>query len=209
MEENKEEENIKQETPPQQEEKKTAPTDKKHNSLFGPEPESFNESQEPFMQIKTRSIVPLLSKEDNSKCFLCSKSPSYWVCVNNGIFLCGPCASDNRTYGSRISKIRFLLLDDLNEFQVELLKISGNKRLKDLLNKYKINIEKEDKLVLFGNRLLEYYRNFLYNSVLGLKLPEPPKSRDARKILENFKDNPRPEVETLPKKEEITQNKLT
>lgn len=158
---------------------------------------SYKESNESFMQIMTREIMSCLEDKENQKCFDCNESPANWVCVNNSIFLCGKCAGKHRGYGPIISNLKFLMLDQLNEFQIEILKTGGNKRLKDLLIKYKIDINKCDNLILFSSRLLEYHRNCLYNNLAGKNLPEEPSffSKTFLKPMDNFKEIQRPPLE--------------
>ena len=174
---------------------------------FSSDPLPFQESTEKFMQIKTREILPLLNKVENRSCFDCESTPAYWVCLQNAIFLCGKCASEHRNYGSAISKIKFLCLDSLNEFQVELLKIGGNLRLNQLLLQFKINKKKQDNLLLFGSRLLDYYRDLLYNKLANKPAPNMIKTKEAMKLMENFKGNKRPDLEKVVIGEEKNEEK--
>ena len=151
--------------------------------------------EEVFTKIPIKDIAELASTEDNKKCFDCDASPANWFCINNGIYLCATCAGEHRAFGSIISNIKSLILDKFNEYQFELLKISGNKRLKDLLAEYQIENYKEiDKLILFSSKLLEYYRNVLYYKLTGKR--EPPKidPEYALEIMDNFRVNTRPQV---------------
>ena len=163
----------------------------------------YEESKEPFMQVVTKELLTCLNDENNRKCFDCQTTPAYWVCVNNGIFLCSKCAGEHRGYGAIISNLKFIMLDKLNEFQIEIMKRGGNKKLGDLLEEYKIDKNKTDKLILYSYRLLEYHRNYLYNKLAGKDDPKPPSKFDSTKIMSNFKDNPRPPLEKIKKDEEI------
>lgn len=163
----------------------------------------YEESKEPFMQVVTKELLTCLNDENNRKCFDCQTTPAYWVCVNNGIFLCSKCAGEHRGYGAIISNLKFIMLDKLNEFQIEIMKRGGNKKLGDLLEEYKIDKNKTDKLILYSYRLLEYHRNYLYNKLAGKDDPKPPSKFDSTKIMSNFKDNPRPPLEKIKKAEEI------
>ena len=163
----------------------------------------YEESKEPFMQVVTKELLTCLNDENNRKCFDCQTSPAYWVCVNNGIFLCSKCAGEHRGYGAIISNLKFIMLDKLNEFQIEIMKRGGNKKLDNLLEEYKIDKNKTDKLILYSYRLLEYHRNYLYNKLAGKDDPKPPSKFDSTKIMSNFKDNPRPPLEKIKKAEEI------
>ena len=86
------------------------------------EEELYKESTEPFMQIVSRELIEILNKPENRKCFDCDLSPANWICVNNAIFLCSKCAGEHRGYGTIISNLKFMMLDKLNEFQIEIMK---------------------------------------------------------------------------------------
>ena len=163
----------------------------------------YKESTEPFMQVITKELITCLNDPENRKCFDCGASPANWICVNNGIFLCGKCAGEHRGYGAIISNLKFIMLDKLNEFQVEIMKRGGNKLLDNLLNEYKIDKNQMDKLLLYSSRLLEYHRDYLYNKLAGKDDPKPPSKFDSNKIMSNFKDNPRPPLEKVKTKDEI------
>ena len=162
----------------------------------------YKESTEPFMQVATKELIDCLNDENNRKCFDCEVSPANWICVNNGIFLCGKCAGEHRSYGAIISNLKFIMLDKLNEFQIEIMKRGGNKKLDNLLEEYKIDKKKTDKLILYSYKLLEYHRDYLYNKIAGKDDPKPPSKFDSTKIMSNFKDNPRPHLEKIKTKDE-------
>jgi hypothetical protein len=168
----------------------------------------YKESTEPFMQIASKELIELINNPENRKCFDCESSPANWVCVNNAIFLCSKCAGEHRGYGTIISNLKFMMLDKLNEFQIEIMKRGGNKKLDKLLIEYNIDKKKIDKLLLYSSKLLEYHRDYLYNKLAGKIDPKPPTKFDANKIMNNFKDNPRPPLEKVKKiKENIIDNK--
>ena len=162
----------------------------------------YKESTEPFMQVATKELIDCLNDENNRRCFDCEASPANWICVNNGIFLCGKCAGEHRGYGAIISNLKFIMLDKLNEFQIEIMKRGGNKKLDNLLEEYKIDKKKTDKLILYSYKLLEYHRDYLYNKIAGKDDPKPPSKFDSTKIMSNFKDNPRPHLEKIKTKDE-------
>ena len=165
-------------------------------------PKLYEESSEPFMQVASKELIDCLNDKNNRKCFDCETSPANWICVNNGIFLCGKCAGEHRGYGTIISNLKFIMLDKLNEFQIEIMKRGGNKKLDDLLEEYKIDKKKTDKLIIYSYRLLEYHRDYLYNKIAGKNDPKPPSKFDSTKIMSNFKDNPRPPLEKIKAKDE-------
>ena len=167
------------------------------------EDNTYKESTEPFMQIVSKELIEIIKNPENQKCFDCEASPAYWLCVNNAIFLCSKCAGEHRGYGTIISNLKFMMLDKLNEFQIEIMKRGGNKKLDKLLEEYKVDKKKVDKLILYSSKLLEYHRDCLYNQLAGKPQPKPPTKFDANKIMNNFKDNPRPPLEKVKTKEEI------
>jgi hypothetical protein len=168
----------------------------------------YKESTEPFMQIASKELIELINNPENRKCFDCESSPANWLCVNNAIYLCSKCAGEHRGYGTIISNLKFMMLDKLNEFQIEIMKRGGNKKLDKLLIEYNIDKKKIDKLLLYSSKLLEYHRDYLYNKLAGKIDPKPPTKFDANKIMNNFKDNPRPPLEKVKKiKENIINNK--
>jgi len=167
------------------------------------EDNSYKESTEPFMQIASKELIEIINKPENQKCFDCETVPAYWLCVNNGIFLCSKCAGEHRGYGTIISNLKFMMLDKLNEFQIAIMKRGGNNKLNKLLEEYKVDKKKIDKLILYSSKLLEYHRDYLYNKLAGKKDPKPPTKFDSNKIMDNFKDNPRPPLEKIKTKEDI------
>ena len=96
-----------------------------------------------------------------------------------------------------------MMLDKLNEFQIAIMKRGGNKQLNKLLKEYKVDKNKIDKLILYSSQLLEYHRDYLYNKLAGKNDPKPPTKFDSNKIMNNFKDNPRPPLEKVKTKDEI------
>ena len=192
------EEEKKEESEKTKEETNQSPSEQtKENS------DLYVESSEPFMQVITKELITCLNDPDNRKCFDCGASPTNWICVNNGIFLCSKCAGEHRGYGAIISNLKFIMLDKLNEFQIELMKRGGNKKLDQLLVEYKIDKNKIDKLILYSTRLLEYHRDYLYNKIAGKDDPKPPSKFDSNKVMSNFKDNPRPPLEKVKAKDEV------
>jgi len=210
-EQNKNVEDKKEETnnkPSEEEKKEETEKEKEESNQNSSENTKENsgeyvESSEPFMQVITKELITCLNDPDNRKCFDCGASPTNWICVNNGIFLCSKCAGEHRGYGAIISNLKFIMLDKLNEFQIELMKRGGNKKLDQLLEEYKIDKNKIDKLILYSTRLLEYHRDYLYNKIAGKDDPKPPSKFDSNKVMSNFKDNPRPPLEKVKTKDEI------
>ena len=167
------------------------------------EDNTYKESTEPFMQIVSKELIEIIKNPENQKCFDCEASPAYWLCVNNAIFLCSKCAGEHRGYGTIISNLKFMMLDKLNEFQIAIMKRGGNDKLNKLIKEYNVDKKKIDKLILYSSKLLEYHRDYLYNKLAGKKDPKPPTKYESNKIMDNFKDNPRPPLEKIKTKEDI------
>jgi ADP-ribosylation factor GTPase-activating protein 1 len=70
------------------------------------------------------------------------------------------CSGEHRGFGVNISYVRSITLDSLNKNQVDVLKISGNKRLNDFLRFYGIN-KNISKKQLFNSKILHYYRKMV------------------------------------------------
>ena len=193
----KEDENKKEEQKEKIEEKKIQEEKTKK------EEELYKESTEPFMQIVSKELIEIINKPGNRKCFDCEASPANWLCVNNAIFLCSKCAGEHRGYGTIISNLKFMMLDKLNEFQIAIMKRGGNNQLDKLLQNYKVDKKKIDKLILYSSKLLEYHRDYLYNKLAGKNDPKPPNKFDSKQIMNNFKDNPRPPLEKVKTKDDV------
>ena len=176
---------------------------KKKEEKIKKEDNTYKESTEPFMQIVSKELIEIIKNPENQKCFDCEASPAYWLCVNNAIFLCSKCAGEHRGYGTIISNLKFMMLDKLNEFQIAIMKRGGNDKLNKLLKEYNVDKKKIDKLILYSSKLLEYHRDYLYNKLAGKKDPKPPTKYESNKIMDNFKDNPRPPLEKIKTKEDI------
>ncbi|OQS04294.1 glucose-6-phosphate 1-dehydrogenase [Thraustotheca clavata] len=59
--------------------------------------------------------------EDNAVCADCGQSPSEWVSINIGAFLCIECSGIHRSLGVHVSKVRSLILDSWDVSVLELL----------------------------------------------------------------------------------------
>ena len=134
----------------------------------------------------------LLKEPDNQMCFDCGKTPAQWASVNNGVYLCINCSGNHRGYGVNISYVRSLTLDKWNENQIGLMKVGGNKKLKELLDIYKVDKNKLDKEKLYSSNLLEFYRHVLKSKEANEQNDkEAPSQEDALKssINLNLNDN--------------------
>ena len=154
--------------------------------------------EELFTQIVNEDIKEYALSEGNSKCFDCKSTPANWFCVNNGIFLCAQCAGEHRGYGSVISRIKSLILDKFNEYEIAVVKNGGNLKLAELLKEYGIeDFSNINRLIVFSSKLLEYYRNCIYNQLNAKQAPEKPDKEYALEPMENFRTNTRPIVSVV------------
>ena len=184
-------------TKEEKEEKEEKKKKKEKEEIEKPKLEIRARSDPPFDKIICKELTEEANEEENFKCFDCETSPANWVCVYNGIYLCAQCAGEHRYFGPTISNLKFLLLDNLNEFEINLMKLSGNKRLKGLLNLYKVEFNKDEKYLLFSSQLLEYYRNVLYNKLAGKAPPKPPNQNKCLDMMDNVKIVTRPFLEKV------------
>ena len=189
-EEKKEEEKKEEEKKEEEKKEEEIPKEEKKKEII-------SRSDPPFDKILCQDLIEESNEEDNINCFDCSTSPANWVCVYNGIYLCAQCAGEHRYFGPTISNLKFLLLDELNEFEISLMKLGGNKRLKGLLNLYKVDFNPDEKYLLFSSQLLEYYRNVLYNKLAGKVAPKPPNQSKCLDMMDNIKIITRPFLEKV------------
>ena len=136
-------------------------------------------------------FTDLWKEPENQKCFDCGKTPVQWASVNNGIYLCINCSGNHRGYGDNIRFIRSITLDSWNDNQIKLMKIGGNKNLRELLEVYNIDKNKIDKNILYNSKIMDFYRKYLKNKANNLPNEEQESSKeDALKSINfTFKNN--------------------
>jgi hypothetical protein len=75
-------------------------------------------------------------------------------------------------------------MDLWNDNQVNMMKLGGNKNLRELLDVYSINRIKTEKTILYNGRLLDFYRKHLKAKVNREKFERvPPEKAEALKNL--------------------------
>ena len=57
----------------------------------------------------------LLTDEANKNCFDCGSASPQWASVNNGLFICMNCAGIHRGFGTHVSQVRSLQMDNWTE----------------------------------------------------------------------------------------------
>ena len=80
--------------------------------------------------------------------------------MNNSIYLCLNCAGVHRGFGVSISYIRSITMDSWNENQLKMMRLGGNKRLKDLLSVFSCDPKLSSENI-FNSNLLDFYRKLV------------------------------------------------
>jgi len=103
---------------------------KKNNYLNNvDEMECNEEKKENQLSLAERVFAKLLTDPDNSLCFDCGQTNSFYVSVNQGVFICVNCAYGIHRlhYGVEVSYIKSIFKDPWNHQQLRALIHSGNK----------------------------------------------------------------------------------
>ena len=133
-----------------------------------------------------KQLEKLSNEEENKKCFDCENQPARWTSLNNGIYLCHECSEEHKNFESGTNLIKSITLEQWNKSQLNIMKISGNKRLKLFLEKYNVpkNLEKKQ---LYNSKLMVFYRKQLKSEADGELLLDqlPPKEE----FWDSYQDN--------------------
>lgn len=132
-----------------------------------------------------QDIISLSKLPSNSNCFDCNLNNPEWISINNGIFLCLTCAGYHRNLGLIISKIKSILLDTWSLKEYNLLKNSGNQRLKLFMKKYDIDLNEKIE-IKYKHKIIQYYRDLIKAENDNLNLPEELSKEEAKQLI---KDN--------------------
>jgi hypothetical protein len=109
---------------------------------------------------KHSDFTELLKDPENQKCFDCGYEQVAWASINNSIYLCLLCSGVHRSFGVSISSIRSLTIDDWNHNQISFMKVGGNRRLAELLQKYEVSRETLPH-ILYNSKLLAYHKRLV------------------------------------------------
>ena len=135
-----------------------------------------------------KQLEEICMEESNSFCFDCGNKPVNWASISNGIFLCLDCSSEHRGYGIEISFIRSVTMDQWTQGQVNIMKVAGNKRLKDFLIKYEMP-ENIDRKIIYYSNLMNFYRKQIYAESKGQFNMEPlPSKKDFWTSINSYND---------------------
>lgn len=78
------------------------------------------------------------SDESNSHCADCDADNPEWASLHFGIFLCLRCAGYHRSFGTHITVVRSITLDDWTLDQVMMMQAGGNTKYWDYLRAMKL-----------------------------------------------------------------------
>ena len=100
--------------------------------------EEKKQDEEQINDIKKKLLIEI--QDNNQYCADCNALNPEWVSINLGVIICINCCSIHRSLGSHITKMRSLILDNLDIDTLKyLLYIGGNKKLNKHLLEYNLN----------------------------------------------------------------------
>ena len=134
-----------------------------------------------------KQLEELYTDENNSCCFDCDNKPAHWASISNGIFLCLECSGEHRGFGINVSYIRSVTMDQWTQEQVNIMKVGGNKRLKDFLITYNMPEDLDIKKI-YCSKLMHFYRKQLKAESMGQIFMEPLPPKEEFWVPMNFED---------------------
>ncbi|EPR79036.1 ADP-ribosylation factor GTPase activating protein, partial [Spraguea lophii 42_110] len=105
---------------------KTTTTNNNNNTTTVTKTDNINISYNAL----TKNLSQLSS---NKYCIDCSTINPQWVCISHGIFICLECASNHRSFGVQISKVRSINMDTFDIKSYTTLELGGNENIKKYL----------------------------------------------------------------------------
>lgn len=138
----------------------------------------------------------LITEFNNSLCFECGYARVVYASANNGIFLCANCGEQHKKLGANLSIILDLhsSFNKWNDSYLKIMKISGNKKLSDLLQYYSVP-KSTKREILYNSKLIGYHRALIKSELLGTSKPKAPSkseallSKDTVTIPSNYNNN--------------------
>ncbi|PKA58616.1 ADP-ribosylation factor GTPase-activating protein AGD12 [Apostasia shenzhenica] len=74
-----------------------------------------------------KKLKELLHKSDNRICADCSAADPKWASANIGVFICLKCSGVHRSFGTHISKVLSVALDEWSDEEIEsMIEVGGN-----------------------------------------------------------------------------------
>ena len=134
-----------------------------------------------------KQLEELYNEESNTCCFDCDNKPAHWASISNGIFLCLDCSGEHRGFGINVSYIRSVTMDQWTQEQVNIMKVGGNKRLKEFLITYNMP-EDIDKKKIYCSKLMHFYRKQLKAESMGQIFMEPLPPKEEFWVPMNLED---------------------
>ncbi|KAM0676691.1 Zn finger-containing GTPase- Activating Protein for ARF [Binucleata daphniae] len=101
-------------------------------------------------------VKKLSQKDENNKCMDCNTPNPHWASTSIGIFICLECASQHRSYGVRISRVKSVNMDNWNEELYKIMQNGGNKKFRIYLEDK--GLESKDKKEIYMSDDVKQYR---------------------------------------------------
>lgn len=98
----------------------------------------------------------------NSTCADCKRQRSSWASVSIGVFLCIDCAGIHRSFGTHISRIKSISLDNWTNDEINFMQNNGNKKINDI---FESNLHPHFKIPTDQND----FRLFMHNKYVNKK----------------------------------------
>ena len=86
------------------------------------------------VEIRDQVMSNILSKPGNQTCFDCGSKAPKWSSPYLGIVICVECAAKHRSYGTHISFVRSVDLDNWKRRELKSLELTGNSYTKERFN---------------------------------------------------------------------------
>ncbi|KAM0686742.1 Zn finger-containing GTPase- Activating Protein for ARF [Conglomerata obtusa] len=101
-------------------------------------------------------IKKLSQTHDNRTCMDCNSPNPHWCSISLGIFICLECASQHRSYGVRVSKVRSINMDSWTEAMYKIMQNGGNKKFREYMQAGGVNMD--DKHEMYMGDVVRRYR---------------------------------------------------
>jgi len=118
----------------------------------------------------------------NRLCFDCGSQNVTHCSINNGIILCPGCAERHYTLNRLISTVKGLTEDSWTSDELMFLEMSGNKRFANMMQEFKIPIDKGFDFK-YSTIAAYYYRKLVYSELQGTTPPVRPDISAGFKIM--------------------------